>query len=273
MSVISRPGSARPLVAASARRVNFFIAGMQKAGTTALDFLLRRHPGIQMALAKEPHHFDDDSRDWEAPDHAPLHAQFDWARPGLVRGEATPIYTFWPGSLERIKAYNPEAKIVVGLRHPSLRAFSHWRMEVKRGDETLPFAEALRRRARADCSADFARRHFTYFERGLYAHQVADVLRLFPREQLLFYRTDRLWDEPAAVLDALHRFLGVEPVALGWAGYRGSLRPGECSAMPDALRRLLDAMFADDIRRTAALTGIDLGDWLDPAYREPMQLD
>jgi sulfotransferase family protein len=273
MSVVSREGSAPSSAAAAARRVDFFIAGMQKGGTTALDFLLRQHPQIQMALDKEPHHFDDDGRDWRSPDHTPLHAQFDWAQPGVVRGEATPIYTFWPGSLERIRAYNPAAKIVVGLRHPSLRAFSHWRMEVTRGDESLPFAEAIRSKARVQCSPEFVRRHFSYFERGLYAHQVAEVLRLFAREQLFFYRTDHLWEEPAKVLTALHEFLGVAPIAPAWAGYRASLQPGEFGAMPEPLRRVLDQTFADDIRRTAAQTCLDLSDWLDHTYREPMQLD
>ncbi|MCA0448534.1 MAG: sulfotransferase, partial [Proteobacteria bacterium] len=40
-------------------RVDFFIAGVQKGGTTALDHYLRDHPAIQMASVKEVHAFDD----------------------------------------------------------------------------------------------------------------------------------------------------------------------------------------------------------------------
>ena len=36
-------------------------------------------------------------------------------------------------ALARIARYNPRARFIVGLSHPALRAFSHWRMETKRG--------------------------------------------------------------------------------------------------------------------------------------------
>ena len=41
-----------------ARRIDFIIAGVQKAGTTSLDAYLRQHPDICMAKKKEPHFFD-----------------------------------------------------------------------------------------------------------------------------------------------------------------------------------------------------------------------
>ena len=100
--------------------VDFFIAGVQKGGTTALDYFLRQHPSVEMAGRKEVHFFDDEALDWSRPDYELLHRFFAWERDNVLRGEATPIYSYWPGSIERIHRYNPKAKIVVGLRHPSL---------------------------------------------------------------------------------------------------------------------------------------------------------
>src|SRR6185503_6418815 len=115
------------------RRVDFFVAGVQKGGTTALDAMLRRHPAIQMARlngkdVKEVHFFDDESIDWSAPDYGKLHRHYDWSE-SRVRGEATPIYLYWPNALKRLLAYNPNVKLIILLRHPIHRAFSQWQME------------------------------------------------------------------------------------------------------------------------------------------------
>ena len=115
--------------------VNFVVVGVQKAGTTALFDYLQDDPAYGLPDVKEVHFFDDETIDWSAPDYGPYHARFDWSDPTLIRGEATPIYIYWPRSLERLAAYNPAAKIILMLRDPVERAWSHWRMETSRGVE------------------------------------------------------------------------------------------------------------------------------------------
>ena len=252
-------------------RVQFFIAGVQKGGTTALDSILRDHPSIQMARNKEVHHFDDEALDWSAPDHSRLHAAFDWDAAGVVRGEATPITIYWPGALERLRRYHPGARLIVGLRHPAFRAFSHWRMETKRGWDTLPFRQAVGEgRQRVRDAPGGVHRVFSYVERSLYAGQVERLLTLFPRSQVLFFRTDRLWLQPGQVLDAVQDFIGVERRLLAPRRYVVPLDTTDLGPIPADSRTMLDQVFAADIRRTAALTGLDLADWLRPDYREPM---
>ena len=41
--------------------INFIVCGTQKGGTTALDYYLRTHQEICMALKKEVHFFDNDN--------------------------------------------------------------------------------------------------------------------------------------------------------------------------------------------------------------------
>ena len=176
-------------------KVDFFVAGTQKAGTTALDTYLRLHPGIQMARRKEPHHFDNERIDWSHPDHSALHAECDFQAAGLMRGEATPIYSFWPPAAERIRTYNPDAKLILIFRDPIERAFSHWRLEVSRQAETLSFSEAIRYgRDRLDPSQPLspAWRTFSYVEAGDYAKQVRKLMDLFPRSSLLFLKSEDL---------------------------------------------------------------------------------
>lgn len=252
-------------------RVDFFVVGAQKAGTTALDQMLRRHPALGMANAKEVHFFDREEEDWDRPDYLTLHEQFDWGRTAL-RGEATPVYLYWPNSIERLWAYNPSAKIVVGLRHPVFRAYSHWRMEVSREAETLSFADAIREgRQRVRAAPGGVHRTYSYVERGYYDEQIERLLRCFPRSQIFFFKTDELYAHPDRVLRGLWRFLDVdEPTRPINAGYVAPVANRVNEAISDADRRLLECEYADRYGRIEQITGLDITDWLALDYAEPM---
>jgi hypothetical protein len=255
------------------RQVDFFIVGMQKAGTTALDHMLRRHPTIQMASEKETHFFDNETLDWSCPDYGRLHALFDWETEARLRGEATPIYSYWPAAIERIRRYNPSAKLIVCLRHPSHRAYSHWRMERLRGWEELSFSEAIRdgRQRVRDAPGGVHRVH-SYVERGFYAGQIRRLLAPFSPESVVFIRTDRLWVDPDRELGRICRFLGVESaLSRAQRQYIVPLDTSDGSPMTLADRMYLDALFESGIKETARLTELDLGDWLRPNYRENMR--
>lgn len=247
----------------AAARTDFFIAGVQKAGTTALSTFLREHPQVQMSAKKETHFFDKNrAGDWSNPDYAAFHRFFDWSVPDVVRGEATPIYTYWPQCLERIQQYNPDEKIIILLRHPVFRAFSHWKMAVSRGSEHLPFEDAIRRK--------LARPHrvYSYMDRGRYAGQVQNALRLFKRVR--FVRTDRLWSSPSATMNEIVTFLGVGSCP----ARRQYIAPEEgdpAQYLSRDIQKVLIRAFEKDIRETQALTGMDFSDWLRDDYSEPMR--
>ncbi len=107
-------------------RVDFLIAGVQKGGTFSLYRLLERHPEISLSKAKEVHFFDNGEIDWSSPRYGPYHRNFPRWREGQVRGEATPIYIYWPEALERIRTYNPDIKLILLLRDPIERTYSAW---------------------------------------------------------------------------------------------------------------------------------------------------
>jgi hypothetical protein len=251
-------------------RVDFFIAGAQKAGTTALWETLRRHSALQLPDVKEVHFFDNEDVAWDAPDYTLLHRHFDTGP--RMRGEATPIYVYWPNALERLRAYNPAAKIIVALRHPAFRAYSHWQMETGRDADTLSFSAAVREgRARVREAPGGVHRVFSYVERGYYDEQIARLLSLFAREQVHFLRPDDLFARPEPALAAIERFLGVPHQPIGNVGYVVPVESKKTEPMTAADRALLDAEFAPRYARIEALTGLDLSDWRDPAYVEPMQ--
>ncbi len=240
--------------------VDFVVIGAQKAGTTALFDHLSDDPRLNLSRVKEVHFFDDEAVDWARPDYGAYHAHFDLDRPGL-KGEATPIYIFWPNSLERLKAYNPAARLILMLRDPVERAFSHWKMEYARGVEAAPFAWAIRDgRARlADKPPGHPdHRVFSYVERGFYGAQAKRMLELFPARQVLVERAETLKAQPGAVMSRVSAFLGLEP-------FPAAAEPRTVHASRDmdygcdlteADRAYLRGLYREDQAQLEALTGI-----------------
>ena len=244
---------------AEAPLVTFLIAGVQKGGTTALYDYLADYPDVALSRVKEVHFFDDETRDWARPDYDDYHAGFD-APGGRPCGEATPIYLYWPQALERICAYNPAMRLVVALRDPVERAWSHWKMEYARGKETEPFAWCIREgRARMAEGTPYPGFHrvCSYVERGFYGRQLARLLALFPRHQLLLLASDTLKRDPTATIGTICAFLNVAPPP-GPIAPRIS-RPAADLAYPTTLSDsdviFLQRQFADELARFRLLGG------------------
>ena len=242
-------------------RVNFMIVGVQKGGTTALFDYLSDNPDIAFSDTKEVHFFDDDARDWLRPDYTDYHAYFPSAdyRPC---GEATPIYSCWPNSLERIRAYNPAMKLIVVLRDPVERAWSHWRMEYSRGAEAEPFAWCIRQGRQRLFAADpwGHHREYSYVERGFYGAQMERLFALYPRNQVLVLTSEGLRGAPAATLDRVRRFLGLSP---GAAPAPRDVHVGMDMAYPSVLTaedvEHLRRVYETDNQCLKDMTGISFG--------------
>lgn len=200
-------GLVRDLVLVSA-----FIVGAQKSGTSALFSYLSDSADIQVAVDekgapfKEPHFFDNDAIDWSSPDYDMLHRLYR-VDDGRIRLEATPIHSYWPNCIERIRVCNPSARIIAIFRDPVERAHSHWRMNIANGWETLPFSKAIREgRARMSGAPH---RFYSYVERGFYRAQVERMKALFP-EQCLILSAHELSSDPLTTVRAVTAFLGIK---------------------------------------------------------------
>lgn len=247
------------------RKVDFLVAGVQKGGTSALFEYLRDLPGIQMPGVKEAHFFDDeDGVDWSNPDYSSYHHLFE--NDPRLRGEATPIYLYWPNALERIARYNPEMKIILLFRDPILRAWSHWKMEYAKRKEREPFAWCIRegraRLADADPSAPGHHRVFSYVERGFYGRQVERLFDLFPRDRCLLLRSEDLQADPAPQLAAICDFLGLaSPSDVAPRTVHPAREITYPSQLEAADRKLLADLYTADIARFETLSGLTVSFW------------
>lgn len=194
--------------------VDFLIAGVQKAGTSAACHYLRQNPALCFAnRVKEVHFFD---RDFH---FAGQNIDYDWysqqfpAKKGRLTGEATPIYFYWAPVAERVFRYNPKMKWIVILRNPAMRAYSHWNMEFGLGSELLPFREAIAAElAMRESDPTFQSRARSYLDRGRYAMQIERLLKWFEPAQLLFVKYEDFRKEPECELGRICNFLEVEPM-------------------------------------------------------------
>ncbi len=192
--------------------LDFVIAGAQKCGTTALWELLKQHPNIHLPDTKELHFFDDETRDWDNPSYSELHNAVGDCPKCAVRGEATPIYSYWTPSVARIHAYNPNIKLIILLRDPVERAFSQWRMHTSSGHENMPFSQAIgegRRRVAEQAEADGCHRFYSYVERGFYTKQLDRIFHFFSASQVLLLRQRDFRNMRTDVLDKICDFLTV----------------------------------------------------------------
>ena len=240
------------------KRIDFVVAGAQKCGTTALRSFMVQHPEIGMPIRKgEVHFFDKYGAEADAGDYTQYHAFYDDAALAKCTGDVTPVYLYRTECLPRLQAYNPDAKVIILLRDPSARAFSHWSMVVGKGKETRSFPEALDHEAWY-LQAFGQHPVYSYVQRGFYDAQIGRLLTLFPARNCLFLKTDDLWHRHDETLARVFRFLGVDPTV---RIARGRVHEGQGDTLAPEMRRRLVTVFSDDIQRLEQRLGWDLTAW------------
>ena len=277
-----------------ATKVNFLIAGVQKGGTTALDYYLRQHPEVCMAIKKEVHFFDNEklfSND-KQPDYSIYHRNFNCNKNQRLLGESTPIYSYWKPASKRIFEYNKKMKIIVLLRNPIERAFSHWNKETinyhsyankqTEAVETLSFYNALiNEKSRTLEALPMQHRYYSYVDRGLYSQQIENILRYFSRNQLLILKSEWLRHDAENTLNKVYDFLQISHQSLPKAPIGGSIEKKDKSSPVDnpstnlnnsghyksikskRAKDYLIVSFKDDITNLEKLLDWDCQDWLE----------
>lgn len=217
---------------------NVFLIGAAKAGTTALADMLAQHARIAGMPIKEPGHFCTDLRpevfskdynrliQWDEADYfsdaelAERHIGFVEERSNYHRlcqqaqaakPEATHIldastaYLYSVPAAKELAHYNSKAKIIVLLRNPIDRAWSHFSMALKYGMESEAPLEAFKREAALE-KARWGRDE-CYLELGYYAQQLKRWKEKFGDKHLLVVFHEDLKNTPQKVLNHITDFL------------------------------------------------------------------
>lgn len=257
---------------------DFLVIGTKRGGTTSLWRYLIQHPLVPRLFpawnTKTSHYFEENWGRGEAwyRSHFPTVRQ----RAALERkhgappkvGEAAPLYMFHPLVPGRVAELMPQARMIVLLRDPVERAFSHWKERRTEGKEPLDFAAALaaeesrtageRERLSADPTyVSEAFDWYSYRARGRYLEHLEPWLTTFDRDQLFFVASETLYREPADTYARILDFIGLPAYELPAYDVFND-RPSK--GMDDAVRAELSAYYRPYNAALSARLGMTF-DW------------
>jgi hypothetical protein len=295
-------------MAVDIRWPDFFVVGAMRSGTTSIYNYLRNHPKIFVTVPKEPHFFACDAcRNRRAlissaiDDESRYLKSYEKARADQLVGDFSVSNLWCESAARRIFDKAPHAKIIIVLRNPIERAFSHYLLRVDQESETRTVAEAINSEI-SDEGGDGC-----YLDIGNYASQIRRYLEVFPPDRISI----RLYDDLARskerfiaeTLDFLELPGEIRREDMNFrANAGGMVRGGAFSlvyrnrryfmpvlqklmpkatranirdrlfvtkppglAIGDRERELLRSYYENDISETARLIGKDLSGWLSPA--------
>ncbi|MHA3979656.1 sulfotransferase family protein [Halovulum sp. GXIMD14794] len=199
--------------------------GAQKCASSWVHAALAAHPDINAAAEKELDFFSyhhDRGHDWY---------RTRWTGKG-IRFENSPSYLHDPRAPRRLASFDPEARVILTLRDPVERAYSHHLHEITKGHiPPKPFAEALRDNP-------------DYLEQGHYARHLERWREAFPPAQICILLAEDIAAAPEASRQGMLRFLDLEP--------------GPPPAMLDEARNVSDRARSPVLRRALRTGGATL---------------
>lgn len=222
---------------------NLFIVGAAKAGTTALHALLSEQPEVFMSAIKEPNFFSDDLRienfcktqrkkvirqklkigsDGKVKPGHKLYLRNEESYLKLFQdydssykfyGEASVSYLYSKNAARNIFNFNPESKIIIILRDPIERAFSHFLMDLRVGrSKSSNFINAVEMDLKS--RTKYWENDHLYIELGMYYEQIRRYLEVFPNENILILDYAEFKDNNNLVLNKIQKFLNLSTLSI-----------------------------------------------------------
>jgi hypothetical protein len=204
-------------------KIDFFLVGAARCGTTTLYNYLKNHEAVFLPNVKEPNYFSQvespKKEDYALPEpnikyHAKIiksesvyNALYRNAKDSQLKGDSSPSYIWDRDAAKKIYKHNPKAKIIISLRHPVDRAYSHYIMNYYTGVETnKSFSEALKSEPNTmwgSCNQ--------YLEMSAYYEQVKVYCDLFPKDQIKILVYEDWISNMKDEVDRIFEFLKIEP--------------------------------------------------------------
>lgn len=217
----------------------FIVVGANKGGTTSIYHYLKQHPEVFLSPIKEPHYFsrDIDVREFKKEfahnklqdigkyvsgdmqqeyhaafirDEAHYRSLFRKVRNEQAIGELSTSYLYSAVAATEIRSMIPDCRIIICLRNPIERAYSHYRMNLWTGNSNeFDFYKALLEDYQHQPKV-WGNAHL-YIEIGMYYEQVKRYLDAFGRDKVKIIFSEDLKSNTEAVIRDLYAFIGVNP--------------------------------------------------------------
>lgn len=295
---LTEPGrlfEAKSLFKKKRSKPNFFVVGAAKSGTTSLYHYLKQHKEVFLSPIKEPNFFckDINARKFSDGYSKQVHLDVDaylrepmrtvdvahvrkWEQyRGLYRqvagekaiGEMSNSYLYSKVAAKKIYANYPKAKIVMVLRNPIDRAFSHFLMALNIGGEEMdqekatavPFIDRVEEDRLSDRQGWGISN--LYIKLGCYYEQVRRYYDLFPSENIKIILYDEYRRHTTETLKRLFHFIGVnEQITVDVSTKHNPAKYKR--SITDEERAYLAPFFREDIPKLSDLIQRDLSMWI-----------
>jgi len=189
-------------------KVNTFIVGAPKSGTTSLHYYLNQHSQICMSSIKEPNYFSAQEVEDLYYDSPIIKSASEYEKlfqsDLKVKGESSVSYLYYDLVPHRIFDYNPDAKIIIMLRNPTDRLFSHYLMDKRLGFCSLSLDEIY------DQRQQYPKFFMQFFSLGNYYEQIKRYRAVFDDRQIQVILYDDFKNNTNLVVNSVLDFLEVD---------------------------------------------------------------
>jgi len=177
---------------------NVLVIGAQKAATSWIYQCLKEHPEVFVPFVKEQHFFDRN-----------YHEGLEWyeryfkgyrSEKGIC--EVSPSYLGSDVAPERIKRTLGDIKLIVCLRNPIERAFSQYKMNLRKKITNVAFEQLWKSQEGYE--------YFGYIPLGCYHTHLERYLKFFPKENILILIYEDIQNDPTGFIQRIYRFIGVD---------------------------------------------------------------
>ena len=231
---------------------DFIVIGAAKSGTTSLYHYFKKHPNIMGSYKKEIGFFDDNYnlgiewyRSW-FPTKTSIEKRTKKNKKNLVY-EGSPGYFQKQWCIKNMYETLPNVKLILVLRNPVDRTYSHYQHATRRGMKTkIPFRDLLDRdlktyeQIKNDDNEYF--KNFvlnSYIGPSIYVRLVKEWLKYFRLEQLLIFSTEELAKNPREVFSRIFGFLNIKEEEINTES-RQNVGGYDASLDSDLRQRLID---------------------------------
>ena len=245
----------------------FMIIGAQKAGTTSLFHYLTACPDVRGPLKKELHYYDHNfgrGERWYRSNFPVRPDSEHWAV-----GESSPYYLLHPTVPSRVAGHLPSMRLIVLLRNPVSRAYSHYHHSREFGREPIDTFEAAiaAEGQRTDAAWDRlvatgvrepAVEWYSYARRGVYAPQLRRWLDHFPRESMLIMTAEELYGDPRAGLTRARLHIGLDEIEIDGSNFEPR-NVRKYAPLAASTRAALGQTYRDDVTEVEKIMGRPTG--------------
>ena len=181
----------------------FVIPGMPRTGSTFLYHTFQQHPFIFVPYRKETNYFCtlfEKGTDWY------LHEFYQGMRNQQVGVDISPAYFLHPDSISRIKKFNPNIKIILGIRLPSDWILSEYSQILSFEWKPPSFQVFIEKGAWIKIFG--GKRIYVDFTNEFIIRTIEKYQEAFG-DNLLLYQYEFFQNDPLSVIQTIENFVGV----------------------------------------------------------------